>query len=276
MNVVLTGLAIVGGAIVLTIAIAVVIGMRQPSRRIRRHRTVVFAALRQEQPGARLTTGAVLWQSSALFTLIGEGDPYWTDYLILPTGTADVAQLSSQPGMSDAFVAEVAVTPVPAVALGVLRLRHLLGLTRRPAAPLPTALDHIEGRRDVLPTMDAIAKARTLPQDMPLAMMNFLEYPAIAKGDAADGRAAYLRYGRQAFKAVHAVGGQFLFAGTITAVLVQPRSPDWQVPWDDLAAMIYPDHTAIFAMEQFPFYRRALAERDAGLKRTRVIATRAY
>lgn len=274
MNVVLTGLAIVGGAIVLTIAIAVVIGMRLPSRRIHRHCTVVFAALRQEQPGARLTTGAVLWRSSALFTLIGEGDPYWTDYLILLTGTADVAQLSSQLGVSDAFVAEVALTPVPPLVLGVLRLRHLLGLTRRPAAPLPTALDHIEGRRDVLPTMDAIAKARTLPQDMPLAMMNFLEYPAIAKGDAVDGRAAYLRYGREAFKAVHAVGGQFLFAGTITKVLAQPRSPDWQVPWDDVAAMIYPDPTAIFAMEQFPFYRRALGDRDTGLKRTRVIATR--
>jgi hypothetical protein len=122
--------------------------------------------------------------------------------------------------------------------------------------------------------MEAIAEAQTLPQDMRLAMMNFLEYPAIAKGDAADGRAAYLRYGREAFKAVHAVGGQFLFAGTITKVLARPHNPDWQVPWDDVAAMIYPDPTAIFAMEQFPFYRRALGERDAGLKRTRVIATR--
>jgi hypothetical protein len=276
MSIVLTGLAIVGGAIVLAIGLAVVIGMRQPSRRIHRNRTIIFAALRQEQPGACLITGEVLWRSSALFTLIGEGDPYWTDYLIFPTGTADMAQLTSQPGVSDAFVAEVALTQVPAVALGVLRLRHLLGLTRRPAAPLPSALDHIEGRRDVLPTMEAIAKAQALPQDLPLAMMNFLEYPAIAKGDAADGRAAYLRYGRQAMRAVHAVGGQFLFAGTISAVLAQPRNPDWQAPWDDVAAMIYPDPTAIFAMEQFPFYRRALGDRDEGLKRTRVIATRAY
>jgi hypothetical protein len=274
MNIVLTGLAIVGGTIVLAIGLAVVIGMRQPSRRIHRNRTVIFAALRQEHPGARLPTGDALWRSSALFTLIGQGDPYWTDYLILPTGTVDVAELKAEPQVSDAFVAEVALTPVPTIALGVLRLRHLLGLTRRPEAPLPTALDHIEGRRDVLPTMDAIAKAQTLPQNMPLAMMNFLEYPALAKGYAAEGRATYLRYGRQAIRAVHAVGGQFLFAGQITAVLSAPRSPDWQAPWDDLAGMIYPDPTAIFAMEQFPFYRRALGDRDAGLKRTRVIATR--
>jgi len=39
--------------------------------------------------------------------------------------------------------------------------------------------------------------------------------------------------------------------------------------------MIYPEPAAIFAMEQFPFYRRALGDRDAGLNRTRVIATRA-
>lgn len=275
MKIVLTGLAIAGGLIVLAIILAAVIGMRQPSRRIHRNRAVIFAALRQEQPGMRLINTDALWQSTALFTLIGEGGPYWTDYLILPPGGVDVAELKAQPGVSDLFVAEVALTPVPALALGVLRLRHLLGLTRRPSAPLPTALDHIEGRRDVLPTIEAIAEAQALPQDLPLAMMNFLEYPAIAKGDAADGRAAYHRYGRQAMRAVHGVGGQFLFAGQITAVLAAPTSPDWQEPWDDVAAMIYPDPTAIFAMEQFPFYRQALGDRDEGLKRTRVFATRA-
>lgn len=276
MNIVLTGLAVVGGLIALAIAVAGVIGMRQPSRRIHRNRTIIFAALRQEKPGARLISGEALWWSTALFTLIGEGEPYWTDYLILPPDPRALQELKAQPRVSDLFAAEVALTPVPAMALGVLRLQHMLGLTRRPAAPLPSALDHIEGRRDVLPTIDAIAKAQALPEGLPLAMMNFLEYPAIAKGDAADGRAAYLRYGRQAMRAVHGVGGQFLFAGQITAVLAAPKSPDWQTPWDDVAAMIYPDPTAIFAMEQFPFYRRALGERDEGLKRTRVIATRAY
>ena len=276
MTILLTGLAVLGGLIALVIVLASAIGLRQPSRRIHRNRTVIFAALRQEQPGARPIADEALWRSSALFTLIGEGDPYWTDYLILPPGTVDVPELVSQPGVSDVFVAEVALTPVPALALGVLRLRHLLGLSRRPAATLPSALDHIEGRRDVLPTMDAIAKAQALPQGLPLAMMNFLEYPAIAKGDAADGRAAYFRYGRQAMRAVHAVGGQFLFAGQITSVLAAPKSPDWQTPWDDVAAMIYPDPTAIFDMEQFPFYRRALGDRDEGLKRTRVFATQAY
>lgn len=276
MNIVLTGMAVVGGIIVLAIVLVGVIGLRQPSRRIYRYRNVIFAALRQDQGGARPIADEALWRSSALFTLIGEGEPYWTQYLILPPGSVEVVELKAQPGVSDLYVVELALTPVPAVALGVVRLQHLLGLTRRPAAPLPSGLDHIEGRRDVLPTMEAIATAQALPSGMPLAMMNFLEYPAIAKGDAGDGRAAYFRYGRQAMRAVHAVGGQFLFAGQITSVLAEPQEPRWQEPWDDLAAMIYPDPTAIFAMEQFPFYRRALGDRDEGLKRTRVIATQAY
>lgn len=276
MNIVLTALAVIGGLVVLVIVVAMITGLRQPSRRIYRHDTVIFAALQRDASALRLIAPHALWASSSLYTLIGKGEPYWTDYLILPPNPRALQELKAQPNVSDLFVAEVALTPVPAMALGVLRLQHLLGLTRRPAAPLPTALDHIEGRRDVLPTMEAIAKAQVLPQDLPVTMMNYLEYPATAKGDAADGRAAYHRYGRQAMRAVHGVGGQFLFAGRITALLAAPKSPDWQTPWDDVAAMIYPDPTAIFAMEQFPFYRRALGDRDEGLKRTRVIATRAY
>lgn len=275
MNIALTGMAVVGGLIMLAIVMVAVIGLRQPSRRIHRYRTVILAAILQDQPDAHLIADNALWRSTALFTLVGDDEPYWTDYLIFPPGDVDAAELKAQPGVLDLFVAELALTPVPAIALGVLRVCQLLGLTRRPAVPLPTALDHIEGRRDMLPTIEAIAKAQALPPSMPVTMVNFLEYYGQAKGDAQDGRAAYLRYGREAMRAVHGVGGQFLFAGTITAMLVHPRSPDWRGLWDDLAAMIYPDPTAIFAMEQFPFYRRALGDRDAGLKRTLVIATRA-
>lgn len=273
MNIVLMALAIVGGLVVLAIVAAMITGLRQPSRRIYRHDMVIFAALRRDDPALRLIAPDALWAASSLYTFIGDGAPYWTDYLILPPDPRALEALKAQPGVSDLFVAEVALTPVPAVALGVLRLRHLLGLTRRPAAPLPSALDHIDGRRDVLTTMEAIDTAQALPQDLSVTMMNFLEYPAIAKGDAVDGRAAYHRYGRQAMQAVHGVGGQFLFAGRITAMLAAPKGSDWQAPWDDVAAMIYPDPTAIFAMEQFPFYRRALGDRDEGLKRTRAFAT---
>lgn len=274
MNLALSAIAALAGLVMLVVAAAWITGLRQPSRRIYRHDTVIVAALRQGNRATRVIAADAVWTSSALFTLIGDGDPYWTDYLILPPDPRALAALKTQPGLADLFVAEVELTSVPALALGMLRLQHLLGLTRRPVDPAPAMLDRVAGRRDVLPTIEAIAEAQALA-DVPVAMMNFLEYRAQAKGDAVDGRAAYYRYGREAFKAVHAVGGQFLFAGRITAVLVPPQNAQWQVAWDDMAAMIYPDPTAIFAMEQLPAYRRALGERDAGLKRTRVIATRA-
>ncbi|MFU7527370.1 hypothetical protein [Qipengyuania sp. ASV99] len=276
MNIVLAALASTLAAIAAAGTAVTITGRRQPSRPIHRQERVIFAALRHNDPSIPVQVEDVLWTSTTLFTLVGEGEAYWTHFAILPQGSPAVSRLTAQPGVTDLFVAEIELTNVPSAALGMLRLRHRLGLTRRPKGPLPTTLDHVEGRRDVLPTLEAIGHAQALPRSMQVTMVNFLEYPAITKGDAADGRAAYLRYGRQAMRAVHGVGGQFLFAGQITSVLAAPESPAWQEPWDDLAAMIYPDPTAIFAMEQFPFYRRALGDRDEGLKRTRVIVTRAY
>jgi uncharacterized protein (DUF1330 family) len=275
MTILRAGFALVSAAAALAIALSAIVGLRQPSRRIHRHGRIIFAALRQGDPCSPLGVPPSLWASRALFTFVGDGDPYWTDCLIYPVGSIDPAELTSQPAILDAFLAEVDLSRVPLLIPGGLRLRHLLGLSRRPSGQQPVIPATLAGRRELLPTPAAIARAEAEAKT-PVAMINFLEYAASARDGAQGGRAAYRRYARQAFRAVHAVGGQFLFAGTITAVLAWPRSPAWQVVWDDLAAMIYPDPSAILAMEQFAFYRRALAAREAGLKSTRVIATRAY
>ncbi len=280
MSIVLGSLAVLLALAILAILAAWITGLQQPSQRIYRHASVIFVALRQENPADDPATGLMaedaLWKSRALFTLVGEGEAYWTDYVILPAGADIASRLRARSGFADLFVAEIELTQVPAILPGMLRLQHLFGLTRRPPGHLPTSLDAIAGRRELLPTMAAIERAQALAPQTPVAMVNFLEYYSPRKGDRKEGREAYLRYGREAFKAVHAVGGQFLFAGRIKAVLVAPRSLGWQEPWDDVAAMIYPDSTAIFAMEQMPDYRKGLGDRDEGLKRTRVIATRAY
>ena len=54
MNIALTGMAVVGGLIMLAIVMVAVIGLRQPSRRIHRYRTVILAAILQDQPDAHL------------------------------------------------------------------------------------------------------------------------------------------------------------------------------------------------------------------------------
>jgi hypothetical protein len=84
MNIVLIALAALGALIAFGLAAAWFTGLQQPSRRIHRHHSVIFAALRQDDPALRVIVPDALWQSSARFTLIGDGDAYWTDYLILP------------------------------------------------------------------------------------------------------------------------------------------------------------------------------------------------
>ena len=69
------------------------------------------------------------------------------------------------------------------------------------------------------------------------------------------------------------MGGQLLFAGKVSRVLIEPKGADAPREWDDLAAMIYPDPSAIFAMEQNEDYVASLGFRDASLKRTHVIAS---
>ena len=107
-------------------------------------------------------------------------------------------------------------------------------------------------------------------------MLNYLEYFADDNGSKAQARADYGRYGVEAFKAVHAVGGQFLFAGEVKSVLIPAQQEPMPIKWDDVAAMIYPDPTAILAMEQFEDYTRALGDRDKGLESTRIIATQTF
>ncbi len=43
--------------------------------------------------------------------------------------------------------------------------------------------------------------------------------------------------------------------------------------WDDIAIMHYPAQEAILSMEHVPEYRTALAHRNAGLERTRIVAS---
>lgn len=60
-----------------------------------------------------------------------------------------------------------------------------------------------------------------------ISMVNHLGYCADETGDKTAARGRYQRYGREAMRAVHRVGGQFLFAGRISKVLIESRSePD--------------------------------------------------
>ncbi|MEM9086526.1 MAG: hypothetical protein AAGB23_11435 [Pseudomonadota bacterium] len=256
-----------------------IVGSQQPSRGIHANEKVLVVALKRDAPTGDLSemglSSSAIWKAQSLFPLIG-AESYWTDFLILPPDRAALVEIETTPGLLDSYVAEVQLLDVPTLALGLLRTQHLLGITRRPSGPVPTSFDGFEGRADVLPNTASIQSLHRVAPGTSLTMMNFLKYFAVSEGDETDGREAYGRYGQEAFKAVHAVGGQLLFAGRVTDVVIASKGQRAPQEWDDLAAMIYPDPTAILSMEQNPAYRKSLGERDAGLKRIEVYASAAY
>ena len=71
-------------------------------------------------------------------------------------------------------------------------------------------------------------------------------------------------------------GGQLLFAGGVTKVLVQAKSGPTMGRWDGMAAMIYPTPTGILQMEREPAYREASRYCNEGLARTAIIAAEPY
>lgn len=248
------------------------LGRRQPSRAIDGHDTVVFVALKAGDR-AKPSFKGTLWSAQASHTLIGDPDAYWTHFFILRAGSDVAAARESAPAYDDAYVVKVALTKIPSVVLGALRARHLLGMTKRPDADLPDTIDEVPGRADILPTQASFEATLAIDPAHSLTMVNFLDYTPDETGDKAQGRRQYRRYGVEAMKAVHAVGGQFLFAGEITRIVHEAEGAPTPGPWDDLAAMIYPDPSAIFQMERIEDYVAAFDYRDAGLRRTVVIAS---
>ncbi|MEL6237524.1 MAG: hypothetical protein AAFQ90_02905 [Pseudomonadota bacterium] len=258
------------------------LGAKQPSRVIHTHDSVIFLALRHDDASYVKTSGFLadrsLWRASAAFAFISDTEHYWTDYLILPDDPSTAAEITArlESEFADVYAARVHLTPIPSIVTGLLRAQHLAGLTRRPNGPLPEGVEAVEGRRDVMPTQESFEKSFAMDPDTQVTMVNFLAYFPSETGDKERGRRAYRRYGKEAMKAVHRVGGQFLFSGTITSVIAETKHHPAPGVWDDLAAMIYPDPTAIFYMEQNDDYRRALGWRDESLEHTRVIATVSY
>ena len=274
---ILAGLAAI---LVLGVASLWVLGAQQPSASIQGHDRVLFVALKLEgrpsEGGTDIFAKTALWRSHARFTFIGETEAHFTDFFLLPANADYAAGIAAAGKVADSYVAEVELLKVPSIALGLLRAQHLLGITRRPDGPLPTDMAEGLGRPDVLPTLESAERTLALPADTQVTMMNYLEYLPAPGGDKEPGRKTYQRYGMQAMKSVHGVGGQFLFAGKVTKVLVPSTAETAPVQWDDLAAMIYPDPEAIFYMEQFDYYRASHKYRDDSLKSSKVVVSVSY
>lgn len=262
-------------AIALVVGAIWIIGAREPVYSVKDGEPAWFVAVRSSTPPRFAPAVRITWSGAADFALIGAEDGYLTSFYILAGGRADENPLISD-GVEDAFVARIAMFAPPSFALGMLRTMCKLGLLPKPKGEVMRNVDALEFRKDVVPSNESIAALLSRPPSYAPTMVNFLAYMPDAKyadGRASTGAAAYRRYGTVAMKTVYRTGGALMFYGKVLEI-VQPAKAGPSVGvWDDVAAMRYPNPSAILSMENVPEYHAALYHRDAGLARTIVIAT---
>ncbi len=236
-----------------------------------------FIAVRGE-PGA-LTAGVTeRWRSTTDFTVIGGApdEAYWTHFIIAAGGDPSRSPVDLDKA-EDAYVAQVKLRRPPQLVFGVLRSLIALGILAKPHGPILQDGQALSFRSDVMPSAASITRLLAQPSSYAPAMVNFLGYYKDAQYRTAQpgvsGRAAYLRYGLVAMRTVYRTGGHLLFTGRVLSVLREAKAGPTVGHWDDVAAMRYPNPSAILSMEHAPDYHAALDDRDAGLERTLVIAT---
>jgi hypothetical protein len=110
-------------------------------------------------------------------------------------------------------------------------------------------------------------------------MLNFLEFAetAVYGEDAQDitpsapvsGARAYEHYGRGMIGSLGAVGGRVGWSSRSIGQL--PGTDDGK--WHQIVIAVYPSPVAMMTMLALPKYRAAHVHREAGLARTRLLAT---
>jgi hypothetical protein len=164
-----------------------------------------------------------------------------------------------------------------------------LGLLRREPIPNIEAEEQLESLIDAAHILggkpeSGIYEARWTELveragDRPLWMLNFLEFAetAVYRDDAKDvapstpisGARAYQRYGSGMIGSLGAVGGRVGWSSR--GVHSLPGTDDGK--WHQIVIAVYPSPVAMMTMLAFPKYRAAHVHREAGLARTRLLAT---
>ncbi len=252
--------------IVLAIIVALwLIGSREPVYKLAGAGTAWFVALKGDGEAAFAAGARVMWSSSADFALIGAEDMYWTRFYIVRTDGA--SPLRADAAFDDALIARVRLLMPPKLALGILRTLVALGVLSPPKGDIAQEAQHLGHRADVMPSVNAIARLLAQKPTYNPAMVNFLRY------NANGGAAAYRKYGMVALRTVYRTGGALLFYARVLEIVREANAGPTLGAWDDLAAMRYPNPSAILSMEHAPDYRDALHHRDEGLAATVVIAS---
>ncbi|MCJ7671125.1 MAG: hypothetical protein MUP67_03640, partial [Acidimicrobiia bacterium] len=134
----------------------------------------------------------------------------------------------------------------------------------------PTHIDpnHID------PGDDQISAMVESTVETPIVMVNLNRYRDRAVYDSpgpdddVSGRAAYLRYGAVALRAMREVGAQILFGVPTEAVFVGCDHD----AYDEVLAVWYPSRAAFVEMTDIAWYRDALVHRTAALEHASILA----
>lgn len=111
-----------------------------------------------------------------------------------------------------------------------------------------------------MPTAAAEARLLAHPeQNSPVVMVNWLRFRPYT------GQAAYHRYGKVAIVTLHSLGAKALFVARYQQVLIGHGGDPATTAWDEFAMVQYPGRAAFKTMTRLARYRRALADRRAGL-----------
>jgi len=128
----------------------------------------------------------------------------------------------------------------------------------------------------VEPTTEQIDAILGGADDGPIYMVNLLKYRDEAvytdgRETALSGREAYALYGEGVLETLAEVGGDIVFAGAVSGLLIGSV----EELWDDVAIAMYPSRAAMLQMFSSEKYQQIHVHREAGLAGQLNIETRA-
>lgn len=125
------------------------------------------------------------------------------------------------------------------------------------------------------PTREAFDLFKSLPRDAPINMLNLLKFKENAQYPAEhnyaahgwSGRRAYHEYGKTSGPIFQRVGGSIIWRGEMEAMVIGPADRSWDMTF--IAS--YPNSAAFMEMVTDAEYRKAVVNRQAAVKTSRLI-----
>ncbi len=119
----------------------------------------------------------------------------------------------------------------------------------------------------IAPNQDQINGFLEYPELGPISMVNLLKYKEKAiyedgRNTDLTGKEAYQLYAAEVINYVEKYGGEFLFAGAVSRLMLG----EVEDMWDAIAIARYPSRKAMLDMTMDPGYQKIHVHREAGLE----------